>query len=609
MEYISVAKAAELLGISERRIQQMCKKGEIPGAKKDGKRWIIPENTMQVFSVSTAKKRLPIGISDYRNAVTNYYYVDKTLLIRDFLDKRIQVSLFTRPRRFGKTLTMDMLRVFFEKTNEDTSVFFKDQAIWNCGRVYQKEQGKYPVIYLSFKDVKYDNWDNAFQNMTSLISTEFDRHRYLLDSTVCSDAEKRYFQKVIDKAADEVELAESLKTLSRMLTAYHGVAAIIMVDEYDTPIQEGFLAGYYDKVIGFIRNLFSGAFKDNSNLSFGFLTGILRVAKESIFSGMNNLKVYSITDELYSGYFGFTEAEVRQILDYYGFSGKFDELRMWYDGYRFGKTDIYNPWSVINYIDDNCHAKAFWQSTGSNDIIGEIISCATPDIMENLVKLLQGDAVTTFIDTSVIYPEIKTKPSSVYSFLLTTGYLKISQIHPQSDGNFMCKVAIPNKEIFLVYEKEIISRNPSGFSESSAIGIQEAIYQKDIAKLQKLLEKFMVESISFFDAANEAFYHGLMMGLCAIVNNRYYLRSNCESGFGRLDIQLEPRTKELPGFIFELKTQKDDYGLDSLAERALRQINEKQYEMEMKSRGIDKIVKIGVAFSGKQVVVVSENDE
>ena len=330
------------------------------------------------------------------------------------------------------------------------------------------------------------------------------------------------------------------------------------------------------------------------------------MVKESIFSGMNNLKVYSITDELYSEYFGFTEGEVRQILSYYGFPEKFEELRAWYDGYRFGSKDIYNPWSVVNYIDDGCRAKAFWQSTGSNDIIGEIIAAATPEIMENLTKLLQGQAITTYVDTSVIYPEVRSKPSSVYSFLLTTGYLKIAGLHPQDDGNYMCDVAIPNKEIFFVYEKEIIARNPTGFPESAAIEIQEAIYRKDAVRLQKLLERFLVESISSFDTGSEAFYHGLMVDLCAVVNNRYFVRSNRESGLGRFDIQLEPRTKDLPGFIFELKAEKDASELDALAGKALCQIDKKQYDAEMRSRGVAKIIKLGVAFAGKQVAVVSE---
>jgi len=303
MGYISVKEAADRLNISPRRVQQLCQKGLIYGVVREGKHWLIPDTISGKYEkddLPAERRSLPIGISDFRNAVTNYYYVDKTLLIKDFLDRKVQVSLFTRPRRFGKTLTMDMLRVFFEISDEDTSRYFQNMAIWKCGDSYRQYQGKYPVIYLSFKDVKYSSWNNALANIAGLISMEFDRHRYLLNSELCSDAEKRYFQRVVNRESSAVDLADSLKVLSKMLAAHHGMPAIIMIDEYDTPIQEGYLAGYYDQIIEFIRNLFSGGFKDNSNLIFGFLTGILRVAKESIFSGMNNLKVYSITDNLYS---------------------------------------------------------------------------------------------------------------------------------------------------------------------------------------------------------------------------------------------------------------------------------------------------------------------
>jgi len=458
MGYLSVSEAAARLGLSPRRVQQMCRAGDISGAVREGRKWLVPEETVAGSDAAGQRKSLPVGISDFRDAVTNYHYVDKSLLIRDFLDRRVKVSLFTRPRRFGKTLMMDMLRVFFELSETDTSVYFRDLAIWNCGERYRAEQGQYPVIFLSFKDVKEDTYDKALQNIAGLLSAEFDRHRYLLDSERCSPTEKNYFRKITEMAADEVMMAQALKYLSRMLCEHHGVPAVILVDEYDTPIQEGYFAGYYDRMTAFIRNLFSGAFKDNSNLSFGFLTGILRVAKESIFSGMNNLKVYSVTDERYSEYFGFTEAEVRELLTYYGGEDHFDELRSWYDGYRFGSCEIYNPWSVINYIEEEFKPQAFWQSTGSNEIIGELISAATDEIMENLMKLMQGESIVIYIiDTTVIYPEIRKRPYCIYRFLIETGYLGIIEGRRDCDGSLVCRVSIPNREIAYVYEREIIS--------------------------------------------------------------------------------------------------------------------------------------------------------
>ena len=284
-----------------------------------------------------------------------------------------------------------------------------------------------------------------------------------------------------------------------------------------------------------MRNFFSGGLKDNPSLAYGFLTGILRVAKESIFSGLNNLKTNSILDDPFSEYFGFTPDEVKELLQYYGKAYKFQEVCDWYDGYRFGNSDIFNPWSVINYVSDNCFPKAFWQSTGSNDIIGEIISAATPEITEGLHKLLCGEKITTYVDTSVIYPEVQSNPYSIYSFLLIAGYLKVAAVYPQFDGNFMCDVAIPNKEIAYVYEKEVLNRtNQNGV----AISIQQAIFSGDAVKLQNLLEDFMLHSISSMDSANESFYHGMMLGLCAVLGNRYQVRSNRESGLGRFDIQL-----------------------------------------------------------------------
>ena len=607
MGYISVQEAADRLKMSPRRVQQLCQKGLIYGVVREGKRWLIPDTISGNYEKKAPpleSRNLPIGISDFRNAVTNYYYVDKTLLIKDFLDRRVQVSLFTRPRRFGKTLTMDMLRVFFEISEEDTSRYFQDMAIWNCGDRYRQYQGKYPVIYLSFKDVKYRSWDNTLANIAGLISMEFDRHRYLLNSDHCSDAEKRYFQRIVDREASEVDLADSLKVLSKMLASHHGTPAIIMIDEYDTPIQEGYLLDYYNQIIEFIRNLFSGGFKDNPNLIFGFLTGILRVAKESIFSGMNNLKVYSITDNLYSEYFGFTETEVKQLLSCYAGEDKFDEVCSWYDGYLFGNHEIFNPWSVINYIAEECVAKPFWQSTGNDEIIGEIIADASTEIGENLLKLMKGESITTFVDTSVIYPEIKKKPSSVYSFLLTTGYLRISRVYPQPDGEIMCDVSIPNREISRVYVSEIINRFPQDGIEPTAIGIQQAIYKKDFQKLQNLLKDYVIQAFSFFDKGDESFYQGFMIGICAIFNNRYYVRSNRESGFGRFDVQLEPIFKEMPGIIFELKFDRnDDADLDSMLQEAVQQIEEKRYDVEMKSRGVNEIIRIGIAFAGKRVKI------
>lgn len=600
MEYLSCSDASKAMGFSVRRIQQMCKNGELPGAIKEGRKWLIPDETMHMNHFAK-NKSLPIGVSDFKLATTGYYYVDKTLMIRDFLDKKPMVSLFTRPRRFGKTLNMDMLRVFFEKTNEDTSVYFKDKQIWQCGDYYTKHQGQYPVIFLTFKDVKSMTWEETFQKIRRLISLEFIRHNELETSSVLTAYEKEQYHLLAKDSGDEVDCQMGLQLLSLLLHKHYGRECIIIIDEYDTPIQQGHTCNFYPEIVNFMRNFFSGGLKDNPHLAFGFLTGILRVAKESIFSGMNNLKTYSILDDGYSSYFGFTEKEVKDMLRYYGKDDKYNELSEWYDGYRFGNTEIFNPWSVINYISDNCFPKAFWQSTGSNEIIGEIIQAATPEITKGLYKLLCGEKIAAYIDTGVIYPEVQNNPYSIYSFLLVAGYLKVANIYPQSDGNFMCDVAIPNKEITFVYEKEVLNRTNQN---SLAISISQAIFSKDTQKLQSLLEDFMVKSISSIDGANEGFYHGMMLGLCAILGNRYKIRSNRESGLGRFDIQLMPLTKGMPGFIFEFKHTKDEHtDLSALADSALQQIEAKKYDTELRDNGVNSIISIGIAFRGKSAVV------
>ena len=569
----------------------------------------IFSNEIEKFYNSTEQKNstllpLPIGISDYRLASTEYYYIDKTMMIKDFIDERPMVSLFTRPRRFGKTLNMDMLRTFFEKTEEDTSIYFKDKKIWTCGQKYRDYQGKYPVIFITFKDIKFNTWEETFHAIKDLFSKEAYRHIALRTSEKCNDYEKKNFEKLLSGEANEVELSNALLNLSQMLHKYHEIAPIIIIDEYDIPIQQGYMKNYYDKVILFMRNLFSGGLKDNKHLSYGFLTGILRVAKESIFSGLNNLKINSVLDNKYSAYFGFTTDEIKEMTNYYGVSDKYDEICEWYNGYRFGKTEIFNPWSVINYFNNECEPRAFWQSTGSNDIIGEIISEADKEIYEKLTSLVKGETFITYVDTSVIYPQIKNNPSTIYSFLLVAGYLKVLKTTLSFQGDFMCEVALPNREILLVYHKEILQKLNHIIPQPIAISIQQAIFSGDNQKLKILIQTLLTQSVSSFDTAGENFYHGFMLGLCALLGGSF-LTSNRESGNGRYDIQLKPIQKGLPGILIELKAEKNctKEQLKKLSEIALQQIIDKKYDTEMIMAGIETIYKYGVAFSGKNVEI------
>lgn len=620
-DFMTVKEAAKRWNISERRVAVLCKSDSLKGAKKVGRYWMIPKDMDKPkdrriksgkFQKHAVKELLPlpVGVSDYRLASSVYYYVDKTFMIKELIDERALVTLFTRPRRFGKTLNMDMLRTFFEKTDEDTSIYFHDKIIWSCGKKYREYQGKFPMIFISFKDIKFLTWEETFLAIKDLFAKEAYRHLELKTSHLCDDYDHKCLEKLLCAESNEVDLSMAIANLSRMLHKHYGIAPIVIVDEYDIPIQQGYLQGYYDQVILFMRNLFSAGFKDNRHLSYGFLTGILRVAKESIFSGLNNLVIHSVLDHKYSSYFGFTTEEVQQMASYYGVEDKFEELCDWYDGYRFGKTDIFNPWSVINYFSSSCEPRAYWSSTGSNEIIMEILAQADMEIYSKLTSLLDGKSVVAYIDTGVIYPQIKQNPSSIYSFLLVAGYLKSIKTTVAFHGDSLCEIALPNREIRAIYQKEILQHLEYMIPQSSVISIQEALYRGDSKKLQTCIQQLLLHSISYYDGNHESFYHGLMLGICVLLSD-YYVTSNRESGFGRYDISLMPKKQHLPGIIMELKSgkYKSNAQIKELAQEALCQIEEKAYDQEMKSHGWKVIHKYGVAFCGKHVEVLTSIDE
>ena len=691
---LTCRELAEKWNVTDRAVAKLCKAGKIPGAKKIGKSWQIPEGTErpadgritsgryikkydvgvalkeEPFEYSTeikgdvanrlarstrqtevvvpVKKNMPIGISDYVRAQADYYYVDKTLMIKEFLDKKPLVSLFTRPRRFGKTLNMDMLRVFFEKTNEDTSVYFRDKAIWKCGEEYRRYQGKYPVIFLTFKDVKFDSWEATRDKIKGILQAEFSRHVEVLKSKRIADYEVVLFKRILSGEASEVEMTSSLEILSKILFERYGVAPVVIIDEYDTPIQEGYNKGFYEEVVGFMRNFFSGVFKDNRYLSYGFLTGVLRIAQESIFSGMNNLVVNSVMENEYAEHFGFTYGEIHRIAKDFGILGKEVELREWYDGYVFGSENIYNPWSVVNYISRGCMPQAYWVNTGKNEVIGDILKIATEDIYGKIQDLVTGKSVVVRIDENVVYGSIASDPENVFSLLLVAGYLRIDRKELQSDGTFLCEVSIPNKEIAAVYTNEIMLHllQIGAVSKATANRIAESLYAKEIGDLQKAIREYLDASVSFYDSGAEGFYHGLVLGLVALMDNQYEIKSNRESGDGRYDICMMPRKSKYPGIIMELKNYRsgakvsakdvarggiadrmeravdrmasdvdgttstaDRTKMQQLAHKALEQIDNKSYDSELRLRGVGKILKIGIAFSGKHVEIASNIDD
>ncbi len=623
-----VKDAAKLWGITTRAVTALCKSGKIDGARKENGVWVMPADTERpadrryssgASSASgspsglrqadrPARLPLPVGVSDYRLASTEYYYIDKTLMIRDFLDERPMVSLFTRPRRFGKTLNMDMLRTFFEKTDDDTSVYFRDKKIWACGQRYRSYQGRYPVIFLTFKDVKRDTWEETYEHVARLIGGEFLRHGELEASDVLNEYERAYFRRVVSGEGDQTDYISSLASLSEMLHKHHGEPAVIIIDEYDTPIQQGYLGGFYEPAVSFMRTFFSGGLKDNRHLAFGFLTGVLRIAKESVFSGLNNLAVNSVVERRYSEYFGFTAAEVAEMAGYYGAGDRLGEICDWYDGYRFGDAEIFNPWSVVSYFNAGCEAQAYWVSSGDNGIIGEVLERADKTIFGQLVRLVQGEPVGAVIDTSAVYPQIKSNPSFVFSLLLVCGYLKTVGARRSFGGGDVYDVALPNREIAIVYRREILDRLEDVIPRASAIGIQEAVCSGDVDALRERLNSLLKSAVSYFDTAKGSSYHGLMLGLLAMTEGRYALSSNDEAGDGRLDICLSPKQGGLPGIIIELKAERkrDAAGLQKLAEEAVRQIGEKTYDAQLRQAGVAKVIKYGVAFSGKNAAVVSE---
>lgn len=611
IQYISTKEAAELLGLSTRRVVGLCNKNSLEGAVHEGRYWKIPKASVMRYGGlseddASGKRTLAcaVGNTSYMEVVKNSYYVDKTLLIRELIDDQAPVILFTRPRRFGKTLALDMLKSYFEKTEADTSVYFRDKKIWACGEKYQKYQGMYPVISITFKDAKFADWGSTFEAITNIIRDEFMRHEELFDSDKINLVEREYLERLQRNELSEVEYSRSLLNLSRMLNKHHQTKVVILIDEYDTPIQQGHSKGFYNEVITFMRSFMSGGLKDNTVLAFGVLIGILRVSKENLFSGLNNPVVNSVLDEKYSEYFGFTTDEVKEMASYYGQEEKLTELSEWYDGYRFGNTEIYNPWSVANYFYNNCQAKPYWTNTSDNEIIKEIMMNLTQDMSENLFGLLQGQTVQASLNMDVIYPRITDGTDTIFSFLLIAGYLKpVNKVVETEYGSFM-EMALPNKEILRVYNTEILSWLKESVDSNVMAGLEKALYMNDGEKLKEFLRKYMMTCISYLDVAAEGFYHGMMLGLVAGMSSKYIIRSNRESGDGRFDLVLEPRISGLPGIIMEFKAEKEEEKLKSAAKEALLQIDEKKYDTDLNDRGIRDIVKYGVAFAGKKVEIV-----
>ena len=548
------------------------------------------------------KKAIPIGISDFKEFNRrNYYYVDKSILIKDILDNRAYVSLFTRPRRFGKTLNLSMIKYYFEKTEEDNSYLFKDLNIWKSGERYIDHQGKYPVINLTFKGAKMNTWEETYIELINSISEEYKRHEYLLDF-IKDPRDKVLFSKIKDCEATLSDFTRSIKNLCIYLENYWGQKPIILIDEYDVPIQNSYIQGFYDEAINFIRALFQAALKDNKYLEFAIITGCLRVSKESIFTGLNNLDIYSILDKRYSEHFGFTQEEIDNILRYYKLEDKRSEIKNWYDGYKFGVRDIYNPWSILKYtsqLQDNKDKlpEAYWVNTSGNDIVKKLILNANESTKNEIEILINGGTIEKSLNANITYNELDENIDNILSMLFFTGYLTYTK--EKREGRVsLYELKIPNEELLYVYETII------------RYWFEEKVKQKDFSVLYNSLingleeelrieiNKFLLENISYYDSG-ESFYHGVLTGILSRMEG-YILYSNIESGLGRSDIIIEPIDDRKPAIIIELKTAKEIDEAKDRCEEALEQIEEKKYEEILKKRGFKESIKYGVAFYGKR---------
>lgn len=615
--YIGTAEAARLLQMTSRRVVGLCGEGKLSGAFRAGRNWKIPMESVKQYmkdagmtmpeEVQDDVRLLPVAIGNtsYIELSSECYYVDKTLLIRDLIDDHNMVTLFTRPRRFGKTLAINTIKTFFEKAEEDTSKYFSDKKIWQCGEKYQSVQGAYPVILLTFKDVKYSTWEESIEAIRLIVKDEFKRHPELYKSTLLDEDAKNYIDRMEKGMLSGVELQRSLLTLTHMLSVHHRSKVVILIDEYDTPIQQSYSKGFYREAVSFMRNFLSGGLKDNTDLAFGVLTGIMRVSKENLFSGLNNPMVNTVLDEKYSEYFGFTEEEVREMASYYHRPEVMNEIRFWYDGYRFGSTEIYNPWSVTNFFASGGQAKPYWANTSDNEIIREILTGLTPEIADDLVKVMQGEPIHAALDMEVVYPRMTDGNDTVFSFLLLAGYLTPSGRPEETEIGTFASLRLPNAEIRRIYNIEILSWIRTQQSGSIISEIEKAVYLSDAKRLQEALRKYMITSISFYDGAAEGFFHGMVLGLVASLSSKYHIRSNREAGEGRFDLELEPKDKALPGILMEFKaapaSEKDK--IARMAEEALAQTEEKNYQRDLEDRGVSDIVRYGIAFSGKQVEV------
>ena len=557
------------------------------------------------------RKKIPIGIEDFKEIIEREcYFVDKSLMIQDLLDSGAKVTLFTRPRRFGKTLNMSMLRYFFEKSEQDNSYLFNNLAVSKAGEKYFSHMGQYPVISISLKGMKQGSYELAFLQFKNIIIEEFGRHRELLKSDKLTSAQIGMFTAIYDNKADDSAYFSALKLLSDCLASAYGKNVIILIDEYDVPLENAYFNGFYDEMINLIRSVFESVLKTNSSLEFAVLTGCLRISKESIFTGLNNLSVCSIMNNGYSKYFGFTEDEVIKMLDYYGKAKELPELKKWYDGYRFGTTDIYNPWSIVKFIQSTLNEEEqsflpYWSNTSSNAIVHKLITESDITVREKIEQLMDGETLCEPIYEDTVYADIDVNSDQIWSFLLFTGYLKM--VSQKNIGDILhAELVIPNTEVRTIYQRTIMQWFKEKVNADPREDLFEALLNKDCTRIEDIICDWLDETISYHDE-KEQYYHGFMTGLLSGFKG-YMLKSNRESGDGRPDLLLMEKRKREIAIIIEVKDTKKFSELESLCDTALAQIEENRYEAELKQESYKNIIKYGIAFCGKSCMVkMNEN--
>lgn len=561
------------------------------------------------------QKPLPIGIDNFEKLITRgYYFVDKTLLIKDLLDNKADVNLFTRPRRFGKTLNMSMLQYYFEDRRDehsgekiDNSYLFEGLNIKGESEKYTKYIGQYPVINLSLKSGKQPNYKMAYDSLIDEIMKEYRRHNFVLNSDKLLESEKKIFLNISNGEAKEIEYAKSLQFLSICLEKYFGRKTIILIDEYDVPLENAFFQGFYDEMISFMRSLFESALKTNPSLEFSVITGCLRISRESIFTGLNNLKIISILDDRYAEHFGFTDDEVIKICEDYNMQQKYETIKQWFNGYIFGETNVYNPWSVMQYVDDlkaniNKLPKSYWANTSSNSIVKRLIERADDITKGEIEALIEGKTIEKPVHEDITYDDVYDNLDNLWNFMFFTGYFKkISERMDENTQENFVELAIPNLEVKYIFRTKILKWFNEKIKSEDLSLLYTSIIKGEVDVFQKEVNRLLKKTISFNDAY-ENFYHGFMIGLLSHMDG-YIVKSNRETGDGRCDIYIKPLSIFDKAVIIEMKVCDKPKELFTKSQDALQQIEDKKYAYELNESGYEDIIKYGMAFYRKDCLV------